>query len=261
MQFRLTASVVVPTAARSGRGAVRAWLPAVVLALASTGCAGLPPQDVGAEPLDRFERMNRGIYRFNRGFDRAVARPAARAYDRVVPPVVERRIRHFFTNLRAPSDFTNSWLQGKFKPGFANLGRFVLNTVAGGGLFDPAAKLGLEGHAEDFGQTLAVWGVPPGGYFVMPFLGPGTVRDWSAWRVDAWTDPLWHVDDTSERNTLVYWRLVSDRAMLLPAERMREQSLDEYALVREAWFQRRRYQLFDEAPPADEDYLLLDSEP
>jgi phospholipid-binding lipoprotein MlaA len=253
MQFRLTASVVVPTAARSGRGALRAWLPAVVLALASTGCAGLPPQDVGAEPLDRFERMNRGIYRFNRGFDRAVARPAARAYDRVVPPVVERRIRHFFTNLRAPSDFTNSWLQGKFKPGFANLGRFLLNTVAGGGLFDPAAKLGLEGHAEDFGQTLAVWGVPPGGYFVMPFLGPGTVRDWSAWRVDAWTDPLWHVDDTSERNTLVYWRLVSDRAMLLPAERMREQSLDEYALVREAWFQRRRYQLFDEAPPADED--------
>jgi phospholipid-binding lipoprotein MlaA len=240
---------------------VRAWLPAVVLALASTGCAGLPPQDVGAEPLDRFERMNRGIYRFNRGFDRAVARPAARAYDRVVPPVVERRIRHFFTNLRAPSDFTNSWLQGKFKPGFANLGRFLLNTVAGGGLFDPAAKLGLEGHAEDFGQTLAVWGVPPGGYFVMPFLGPGTVRDWSAWRVDAWTDPLWHVDDTSERNTLLYWRLVSDRAMLLPAERMREQSLDEYALVREAWFQRRRYQLFDEAPPADEDYLLLDSEP
>jgi phospholipid-binding lipoprotein MlaA len=251
------------TTAAVGRHGERTWrvLAALLFAMAATGCAGLPQQDIGPEPLDRFERVNRGIYRFNRGFDRAVARPVARAYDRVVPPVVERRIRHFFTNLRAPTDITNSWLQGKFKPGFADLGRFLLNTVAGGGLFDPAAKLGLERHPEDFGQTLAVWGVPPGGYFVMPFFGPGTVRDWSAWRVDAGTDLLWHVDDTSERNVLLGWRLVSDRALLLPAERMRQASLDEYALVREAWFQRRRYELFDAAPPEDEDYLFLDSEP
>ena len=253
---------MVLTVARGRCREARSWrLVAVLLAFASAGCAGLPPQDVGPEPLDRFERVNRGIYRFNRGFDRAVARPVARAYDRVVPPVVERRFRNFFTNLRAPTDITNNWLQGKFKPGFADLGRFLLNTVAGGGLWDPAAKLGLERHAEDFGQTLAVWGVPPGGYFMMPFFGPGTVRDWSAWRLDAGTDLAWRVDDTSERNTLLYWRLVSDRALLLPAERMREESLDEYALVRGAWHQRRRYELFDETPPENEDYLYLDSEP
>ena len=131
-------SHVVLTVARGGCRDARSWrLVAVLLAFASAGCAGLPPQDVGPEPLDRFERVNRGIYRFNRGFDRAVARPVARAYDRVVPPVVERRFRNFFTNLRAPTDITNNWLQGKFKPGFADLGRFLLNTVAGGGFWIP----------------------------------------------------------------------------------------------------------------------------
>lgn len=251
------------TAARRGRRGERSWrLVGVLLAaLASAGCAGLPRQDIGPEPLDRFERVNRGIYRFNRGFDRNLARPIARGYDRIVPPRVERRFRNFFTNLAAPTDIANNWLQGKFKPGFEGLGRFLLNTVAGGGFFDPAKKLGLERHPEDFGQTLATWGVPPGGYFVMPFFGPGSVRDWSAWRIDAGLDPLWHVDDTSTRNGLLLWRRISDRAVLLPAERVREESLDEYALVREAWFQRRRYELFDEAPPQNDDYLLLDSEP
>jgi phospholipid-binding lipoprotein MlaA len=252
---------VVLTAARGGRaGAQARRLLAALLVLGCAGCASLPQQDIGPEPLDRFERVNRGIYRFNRGFDKNLARPIARVYDKVVPPRVERRFRNFFTNLRAPTDIANNWLQGKFKPGFSDLGRFLLNTVAGGGFFDPAAKLGLERHPEDFGQTLATWGVPPGGYFVMPFFGPGSVRDWSAWRVDAGTDPLWHVDDTSTRNSLLAWRLVSDRAVLLPAERVREESLDEYALVREAWFQRRRYELFDEAPPEDDDYLFLDSD-
>jgi phospholipid-binding lipoprotein MlaA len=93
----------------------------------------------------------------------------------------------------------------------------------------------------------------------MPFFGPGSVRDWGAWRVDAALDPFWHVDDTSERNSLLLWRRISDRAALLPAERVREESLDEYALVREAWFQRRRYELYDEAPPQNDDYLFLDS--
>jgi phospholipid-binding lipoprotein MlaA len=72
---------------------------------------------------------------------------------------------------------------------------------------------------------------------------------------------LWRVDESAERSWAAAWRIVSDRAALLPAERTLEQSFDEYALVREAWFQRRRYQIFDEAPPADEDYLFLEAEP
>jgi phospholipid-binding lipoprotein MlaA len=246
------------TAATANRNRARC-LAALLLVLTAAGCASVPP----AEPaeLDRLERVNRGVYRFNRVVDRKVVRPIARAYDRVVPPRVERRFRHFFTNLRAPPDIANNWLQGKFKPGFADLGRFLLNTVAGGGFFDPAAKLGLERHPEDFGQTLAVWGVRPGGYVMMPFLGPGSLRDWGGWTLDLRTDVLWQLDDTSTRNSMAAWRFVSDRAALLPAERTLEESFDEYSLVREAWFQRRRYQIFDEAPLQDEDYLFLDAEP
>jgi phospholipid-binding lipoprotein MlaA len=179
-----------------------------------------------------------------------------------MPYPVEHRVRNFFTNLRSPTDILNNLLQGKFKPGFADLGRFLLNTTAGiGGFFDPAKKLGLTRHPEDFGQTLAVWGVPSGGYLMLPILGPGTLRDQSAWwALDVRTDVIWHVDDQSTRNTLVVWRYVSDRAVLLPAERTLEESFDEYALLRDAYLQRRRYQIYDEAPPEDEDYLYLDDE-
>ncbi len=243
--------------------AVRQWLVVAMLLTAcfSAGCAGLPVTDQGPVAVDRFERLNRGIYRFNRGFDRAIARPVARGYDKVVPPRVERRFRNFFTNLVAPTDIVNNMLQKKFKPGFADFGRFLLNTTAGlGGFFDPATKIGLERHPEDFGQTLAVWGVPSGGYLMMPFFGPGSVRDWGAWFVDAHTDVAWHIEDNSERNTVLLWRRVSDRATLLPAERALEESFDEYTLVREAYLQRRRYQLYDEEPPEDEDYLHLDED-
>jgi phospholipid-binding lipoprotein MlaA len=245
------------------RGRATPWRLVAVLLLGfiSAGCASLPQDGAPPEPIDRFERVNRGIYRFNRGVDRKIVLPVARGYDRFVPPRVERRFRNFFTNLRAPTDVANNWLQGKFKPGFAGLGRFLLNTVAGGGFFDPAAKLGLERHPEDFGQTLAVWGVPSGGYFVMPFFGAGSVRDWGAWPFDLRTDVLWQLDESGDRSWVAGWRIVSDRAALLPAERTLEESFDEYTLVREAWLQRRRYQIFDEAPPADEDYLFLDSEP
>jgi phospholipid-binding lipoprotein MlaA len=236
-------------------------LAVLLFGFVSAGCASSPPERAEPEPLDRLERVNRGIYRFNRGVDRRIVRPVARAYDRVVPPRGERRLRNFFTNLRGPTDIVNNWLQGKFKPGFAGLGRFLLNTAAGGGLFDPAAKLGLERHPEDFGQTLAAWGVSSGGYLMMPFLGPGSVRDWGAWPLDVRMDVLWVLDDSSDRNWTAAWRIVSDRAALLPAERTLEASFDEYALVRDAWIQRRRYQISDETAPADEAYLLLEGEP
>jgi phospholipid-binding lipoprotein MlaA len=235
---------------------------AVVL-LVSVFCAGCATQRIASEPdvPDRFERFNRGVYRFDRGLDRNVVRPLARVYDKVVPAPVERRVRNFFTNLRGPTDILNNFLQGKFRPGFADLGRFLLNTTAGiGGFFDPAKKLGLERHAEDFGQTLAVWGVPSGGYLMMPLLGPGSLAGWGGWLIDTRSDLAWQIDDTSTRNWLLVWRLVSDRAVLLPAERTLEESFDEYALVREAYRQRRFYQIYDEAPPQDDDYLLLDDE-
>jgi phospholipid-binding lipoprotein MlaA len=226
----------------------------VLLAAAAccVGCA--PPSAVREDVPDHFERLNRGVYKFNRALDKAVVRPVARGYARIVPAPVDRHMRNFFTNLGAPIDIVNNLLQAKFKPGFSDLGRFLLNTAAGAGFFDPAAKLGLERHPEDFGQTLAVWGVPSGGPLMLPILGMGTVRDWGAWTIDLQGDVLWY-NESGTAWGLILWRYTSDRAALLASEPALEGSFDEYAFIRKAYLQRRRYQVYDGAPP-DEDQSL-----
>jgi phospholipid-binding lipoprotein MlaA len=209
---------------------------------------------------DRFERLNRRSYQFNRALDRKLLKPVARGYDRAVPQRLERRIRNFFVNLRAPIDIINNLLQGKFAPGFSDVGRFLLNSTAGlGGLFDPAAKLGLERHQEDFGQTLAVWGVPAGGYLVLPILGSGTLRDWGGFGIDLRSDLIARHNDSNTRNALLLWRLISNRAALLPAERALDASFDEYVFVRDAYLQHRTYEINDGAI-LDDDYLFLGSD-
>jgi phospholipid-binding lipoprotein MlaA len=200
------------------------------------------------------------MYRFDRAFDRRLLRPVARGYDRFVPEVVDKKVRNVFDNLRGPVDIVNNLLQGKFVKGFSSLGRFLFNSTAGiGGLFDPATKVGLERHAEDFGQTLAVWGVPPGSYLIVPFLGPRSLRDWGGWAVDNYGDLLIRVDDQSTRNSLVLWRYISDRAVALPAEPLLEESFDEYVVVREAYWQNRLYEIRNGAI-VSEDYLFLEDD-
>ena len=234
---------------------------ALLLSLAAycAGCATTPAERAGDVP-DRFEKMNRRVYQFDRNLDIHVVRPVARFYDRIMPTPVERRVHNFFTNLYAPVDIINNFLQAKFKHGFSDFGRFLLNSTVGiAGIFDPARKLGLERHQEDFGQTLAVWGVPSGGPLVLPLLGIGTVRDWGAWTIDIREDVLWY-NDSDAKLGLVAWRYVSERAALLPGERSLEASLDEYLFVREAYVQHRRYLIYDGAPPPDDDELPSDSD-
>jgi len=227
----------------------------VVLAVTACSSGCTPAYAVREDVPDHFERLNRGVYKFNRALDKTVVRPVARGYNRFVPAPVDRHMRNFFTNLYAPSDIVNNWLQGKFKPGFSDLGRFLLNTVAGAGFFDPARKIGLDRHPEDFGQTLAVWGVPSGGPLMLPILGMGTVRDWGGWLVDFQLDPLWR-NDSGAVWGLILWRYTSDRAALLPSEVALEGSFDEYALIRKAYMQRRRFEVYDGAPPEED--LSLD---
>ena len=249
--------------AGAAEASAHAWLVAAlcVATLLCGGCAterSLPDRP----QVDRIERVNRAVYRFNRGVDRKIVIPVARFYDRVTPPAAERHLRKFLENLHGPSDVVNNLLQGKFRPGFASLGRFLFNTTIGvGGFFDPATKVGLKRHAEDFGQTLAVWRVPSGGYLVLPFLGPGSFRDWGARPFDAALDVARQVEGSRARLALRGWRLVSDRASLLPAERSLDAAFDEYTLVRDAYWQKRRYDVYDGAPPPDEDYLDPDSQP
>jgi len=230
---------------------MRSFLSIGIVLAAMACCAGCMPASAVREDVpDRFERLNRGVYKFNRALDKTVVRPVARGYARFVPAPVDRHMRNFFTNLGAPIDILNNFLQAKFKPGFSDFGRFLLNTVAGAGFFDPAGKLGLERHEEDFGQTLAVWGVPSGGPLMLPILGMGTVRDWAGWTVDFQIDPLWQ-NDSGAVWGLIVWRYTSDRAALLSSEAALEGSFDEYALIRRAYLQRRRYQVFDGSPPEE----------
>jgi phospholipid-binding lipoprotein MlaA len=146
-------------------------------------------------------------------------------------------------------------LQGKFGDAGIDLGRLLINSTVGiFGLFDVASELGLEKHDEDFGQTLAVWGVGGGGYLFWPVIGPRNVRDTFGWGVDLYVDPVMRVRPVSVSNSLAGLRFVDIRASLLPADKVVEEAaLDKYAYIRDAYLQRRRNQIFDGRPPRLDD--------
>jgi len=167
---------------------------ALIFALLSlsvvTACATTPAAEP-AEIYDPFENFNRKVYGFNESVDQAVVGPVARGYSRTVPKQARSGLRNFVTNANAPVTFVNDVLQAKPQRAMETLSRFVINTTVGvGGLFDVAGKSGLEGHTEDFGQTLGVWGVPMGPYFMAPLLGPSNLRDTTGRVVDIAFDPL-----------------------------------------------------------------------
>lgn len=140
---------------------------------------------------DPFERWNRGVYGFNTKLDRYLIAPLAIAYAKATPKPLRRGIGNALANVSSPVSFANNVLQGKFRRAGVTLGRLIVNSTAGvGGFIDVGAKIGLEPATEDFGQTIAVYGAPPGPYLFLPFLGPSTVRDALAQPVDILFDPL-----------------------------------------------------------------------
>ncbi|MFQ5418206.1 MAG: VacJ family lipoprotein, partial [Myxococcota bacterium] len=156
----------------------------VVLAVIAMGCASTagppePPEPVDADSVwDPWEGFNRGMFWFNEKADIYVLRPAAVGWDFVLPDIVQTALTDIYANARFPIVFLNDLLQGKWVQASQDLGRFALNTTLGlGGSLDPAKEAGWEAHNEDFGQTLGYWGVPPGPYLVIPFLGPSNARD------------------------------------------------------------------------------------
>jgi phospholipid-binding lipoprotein MlaA len=205
----------------------------------------------GSDPRDPWEGMNRKTFAFNDAADRAILKPLAQGYESVLPGFVRTGVNNFYENIADVATGLNNVLQGKPNDGISDLGRVVLNTIFGvAGIFDVATEAGLEKHNEDFGQTLGVWGVPPGPYFVIPFLGPSTARDAPA-RV---VDPSWYYSRAID-NPRVWWSFwtldqVRIRANLLKAESvLDEAALDKYQFLRDAWLQRRRSQVYDGNPP------------
>jgi phospholipid-binding lipoprotein MlaA len=209
----------------------------------------------GSDPRDPWEGMNRGTFEFNEAADKAILKPIAQGYDTVLPSPVKTGINNFYENIADVATGLNNILQGKPAAGISDLGRFGLNTLFGvAGLFDVATEAGLEKHSEDFGQTLGVWGVPPGPYFVIPLLGPSTVRDAPARIVD----PSWAYGYYIDNPTLSWSTFVLDqvriRANLLRAEAALEgAALDKYQFIRDLWLQRRRSQVYDGSPPREKE--------
>jgi len=223
---------------------------ALVLTLASTS--------VAEENLrDPYEGFNRSMFAVNEVIDKYAAKPVAQAYDAVAPLPVKAGVGNFFGNTRDLWIGINSALQGKFADAGVDISRLLVNSSLGiFGLFDVASELGLEKHDEDFGQTMAVWGVRDGGFVFWPFIGPRTVRDTGGGIVDSYLDPVWsaRVRSVATRNSLVALRFVDIRASLLPADKVVEEAaLDKYAYIRDAYLQRRRNQIFDGRPPRLDD--------
>ena len=200
-----------------------------------SGCA------TGPNPRDPFEPFNRNVSEFNEGVDRAVLRPVATAYQNITPAPVRTGIRNVFTNFTEPWSFVNNLAQFKLVEAADTLMRFSINTVFGlGGIEDVASQAHIDRHRQDFGQTLATYGVGTGPYLVLPVLGPSTVRDAVSLPLVWNLDVLSQVDNIASRNVLTALRLVDTRASLLRAGAVLDQAaLDPYSFQRDVFLQLR----------------------
>jgi phospholipid-binding lipoprotein MlaA len=224
---------------------------AFLAALLLAGCASTSDR---SEAYDPWEGLNRKTYAFNDALDKAVLKPLAQGYQKVTPDFAQEGVNNFYRNLEDIGTSINNFLQAKPKQGMNDMARLVVNTVFGVfGLWDIATPLGFEKHDEDFGQTLGYWGAPPGPYFVIPLLGPSTVRDAPAKAVD----PSWFYNDyLPDRVYWSWWGLdkVRTRANLIKAEGiLDEAAIDKYSFLRDAWWQRRRNNVYDGSPPRDKE--------
>jgi phospholipid-binding lipoprotein MlaA len=208
-------------------------------------------------PRDPFEPVNRGIYQFNEGVDKAILKPVAQAYRAVLPQFVRSSVSNFFSNINDVAVVFNNLLQGKFTTAYSDFGRIAINTTLGlGGLFDVASEAGIEKHEEDFGQTLGWWGIEDGPFLMLPLLGPSTVRDGVGRFVDYKTDLVTYVYPYNVRNIMWGTRLVNRRSELLDASTvLQTAALDPYEFVRDAYLQRRRNLIYDGSPPPDKEFM------
>ena len=205
------------------------------------GCTSVPH----ADPRDPFESLNRGVARFNDGFDKSLLKPVAASYEHHVPAPVRRGVSNFFGNLGDAWSAVNSALQLKAPEAAQSVLRVAVNTVFGiGGLLDVAGEAGFDRHKQDFGSTLAHWGVPAGPYLVLPLLGPSTMRDTAGLPLDWIGNPVLLVSPVVARNSMYTLDAVETRALLLPLSAILDDSaLDRYTFVRDVYLQHREAQL------------------
>lgn len=233
------------------------WL-FVVGTLLGAGCASLEGPEYGV--YDPMERVNRGSYRFSDWVDRNALVPVARGYQTVTPQWFRSGISNFFLNLTTIDSALNGFLQGKPKAGGTDLARVLVNTTFGiGGLIDVASQAGWEYQEEDLGQTLAVAGVTRTRYVYIPLAGPSAWRDVPG-RVIRGAIPRWVLGGAYR-----WWiggiDILNSRAEALVLTDTRDTTaLDPYAFTREAYYQRRKFLVFDGDPPVDDFFDEFDED-
>ena len=197
------------------------------------------------EIYDPIEPINRAIFSFNNVADKIILEPVAKGY-RKLPSPLQSGINNFLSNLRAPLVVVNQLLQGQGTNAIESSGRFLVNSTLGVfGLFDVADNMGLEEKEEDFGQTLATWGIGDGFYIVLPLFGPSNLRDTTGMIMTMITDPInayavsegeaWIVPMRTAANAVDQRSKIIDEVNAL-----RNNSVDYYAAVRSSYYQNRK---------------------
>ena len=222
-----------------------------LLVLSCAACAAMPPagdaeaQAEFRELNDPLEPTNRFFYRVTDGLDTYVLRPVAVAYRDVVPERARRSLHNVLNNLGTPAQFANDVLQAKPRKAGDSMMRFVINSTAGvGGLFDVASGWGYPDHENDFGKTLALWGVGDGGpYLFLPVIGPSNPRDAVGYGAQTVLDPLTWASFGGQQ-TLGVSRLVtgtvdSRERLIDQIDSIKRGALDPYATFRSLYRQNR----------------------
>ena len=225
-------------------GKLRLIICAVLIVFIS-GCA-----TTGAiDERDTIEGFNRTMYSFNQGMDKVLFNPVAKFYQAITPDFIEKGISNIFNNIDDISIIANDILQLKIGQAYSDIARFVFNSTLGfAGFRDVSSQMGLEKHDEDFGQTLAVWGVGAGPYIVTPFFGPTTLRDATSLVVDdILLNPVAYLNNNDALKagilTLNYIDIKAD--LLTTNELVNEAALDQYEFTKNAYFSKRESQIND----------------
>jgi len=213
-------------------------------------CLSVAAAHAGDNPDDPWEGFNRTMFGFNKFADTYLLKPVAKGYDWVTPDPVDDGVSNVFDNLGETKNFLNDVLQFKFADAGTDVMRFVINSTVGVlGIFDVASGWGFDRNEEDFGQTLAAWGIGSGPYVVLPFLGPTTVRDGIGLFPDHYSVPQAYIDHDETRWSVYIVDAVDTRADLLSAEELIQG--DEYSFIRDVYLQRREFLVTDGAVEDD----------
>jgi len=220
-------------------------LAALVAAALLAGCAATPSR------VDPLEPFNRAMFEVNDVAEKVVIKPVVSAYTTVIPSPVRTAVSNVFGNIEDLFSAVNGLLQGKTDKAGNDLGRVMVNTLWGlGGLIDVATDAGIERGNEDFGQTFGFWGLGQGPYLFIPFFGPTTIRDGSGFLIRVAAGPVGFIPDVPVRNSLYGVGYVDLQAQAKEARAVVDTAaLDRYRFIRNAYLQKRRYDVFDGEPP------------